>query len=106
MNIIDNLNSSIAYVTSKGLKFNKIFYTNPLMMQQGWFEKAENNGEWRVPVLYDTDDTSYIYLIHQYQISKANEISLSERNMNPEFQAIYYEALQALKNRLNQKKYE
>lgn len=106
MNVIENLNSSIAYVTSKGLKFNKIFYTNSLMLQQGWFEKAGNNGEWKVPVLFDAYDTSTLYLMHPYQVTQAYEISLCEQKINPEIQAIYYEALQALKNRIIQKRFE
>ena len=52
----------MATVTAKGILFKKIYYTSSILMQENTFEKARNNGKWKVKIAYDPRNMNYIYI--------------------------------------------
>lgn len=52
----------IATVTAKGILFKKIYYTSSILMKENMFEKARNNGKWKVKIAYDPRNLNYIYI--------------------------------------------
>ena len=53
-----------ATVTMHGVKFKGMLYGSKNSLKERWFEKARNNGTWRVDICYDPRDMSYIYIKH------------------------------------------
>ncbi|QIL19764.1 Mu transposase C-terminal domain-containing protein [Thermomonas sp. HDW16] len=51
-----------ASVTTTGIAFRGRFYTCPLAIEERWFDKARQDGRWRVTVSYDPRDVDTIYL--------------------------------------------
>lgn len=51
-----------ATVTSRGIKFKGVFYASKEALKDGWFEKARNNGSWKIKVAYDLRKMDYIYI--------------------------------------------
>lgn len=50
-------------VTGRGIRFKGIFYGSNMALKQKWFEKAKNEGSWKVDVSYDPQNMDYIYFI-------------------------------------------
>jgi len=51
-----------ASVTHTGIAFRGRFYTCPMAMEERWFDKARQDGRWKVEVSYDPRDMDQIYL--------------------------------------------
>ena len=51
-----------ATVTAKGILFKKIYYTSNELLKNREFEKARNNGRWKVDIVYDPRNLNHIYL--------------------------------------------
>lgn len=51
-----------ATVTSKGIRFKRIYYVCKKANEEKWFEKARNSGSWKIKVSYDIRNSSYIYI--------------------------------------------
>jgi len=51
-----------AVFTSKGLKFKGMYYSSKKLIEEELFEKARNNGRWKVKVCYDPRNLSNIYI--------------------------------------------
>jgi len=51
-----------ASVTETGIAFRGRFYTCKLAMEQRWFDKARQDGRWKVDVSYDPRDMDQVYL--------------------------------------------
>lgn len=51
-----------ASVTETGIAFRGRFYTCKLAMEQRWFDKARQDGRWKVVVSYDPRDMDQVYL--------------------------------------------
>lgn len=51
-----------ATVTMHGIKYKGMLYGTKNSLKERWFEKARNNGTWRVDICYDPRDMSYIYI--------------------------------------------
>lgn len=51
-----------ATVTGRGVKFKGVFYACTEALKDGWFEKARNNGSWKIKVAYDLRKMDYIYI--------------------------------------------
>lgn len=70
------IETGIATVTSKGLYFANNYYSSPLMIRLQWFFEAEKNGEWKIPVLFNKDDSAvllffnYKFLDFAFRIEK------------------------------------
>ncbi|AIQ35989.1 hypothetical protein R50345_16005 [Paenibacillus sp. FSL R5-0345] len=62
------IDTGIATVTSKGLYFANNYYTSPLMIRLQWFFEAGKNGEWKIPVLFNKDDSAML-LISNFKFS-------------------------------------
>lgn len=52
-----------ATVTGKGIRFKGVYYASVETMKDGWFEKARNNGTFKIKVSYDLRKMDYIYII-------------------------------------------
>lgn len=50
-------------VTGRGIRFKGIFYYSKIAMIERWFEKAKNEGSWKVDVSYDPQCMDYVYMI-------------------------------------------
>lgn len=51
-----------ATITGRGIKFKGVFYACKEALKEGWFEKARNNGSWKIKVAYDLRKMDYIYI--------------------------------------------
>ncbi|WP_449302105.1 Mu transposase C-terminal domain-containing protein [Pseudoxanthomonas mexicana] len=51
-----------ASVTETGIAFRGRFYTCKLAMEERWFDKARQDGRWKVGVSYDPRDMDQVYL--------------------------------------------
>lgn len=51
-----------ATITAQGIKFKNIFYGSEIALKEHWFEKARNNGSWKVEICYDPRSMNYIYI--------------------------------------------
>jgi hypothetical protein len=49
-------------VTSKGIRFKGIYYASKQALEEKWFEKARNNGTWKIKISYDLRKMDYIYI--------------------------------------------
>ncbi|GAE37582.1 HMG-I and HMG-Y [Halalkalibacter akibai JCM 9157] len=49
-------------VTYSGIKFMGMYYSCDTAHQEHWFQRARNNGSWKVTVSYDPRDVSKIYI--------------------------------------------
>lgn len=49
-------------VTYSGIKFMGMYYSCHTAHEEHWFQRARNNGSWKIPVSYDSRDVSCIYL--------------------------------------------
>ncbi|MDU6878933.1 MAG: Mu transposase C-terminal domain-containing protein [Clostridium botulinum] len=54
-----------ATVTGHGIKFKGMLFGSKISVKERWFEKARNNGAWKVDISYDPRDMSYIYIKHE-----------------------------------------
>ncbi|MFT8347329.1 DNA-binding protein [Clostridium saccharoperbutylacetonicum] len=56
------LKNDYALVTGKGIKYKGIFYGCKLALTERWFERARNNGSWKVQISFDSRNMNYIYI--------------------------------------------
>jgi hypothetical protein len=54
-----------ATVTQHGIKFKGMLFGSKTSVKERWFEKARNNGAWKVDISYDPRDMSYIYIKYE-----------------------------------------
>lgn len=54
--------SDKALVTTKGIKFKRLYYGCETAIKEMWFEKARNKGSWHENISYDPRNMNYIYL--------------------------------------------
>jgi hypothetical protein len=54
-----------ATITQHGIKFRGILFGSKISVKERWFEKARNNGAWKVDISYDPRDMSYIYIKYE-----------------------------------------
>lgn len=54
-------------VTSKGVKFNKLYYVSKYTLEQGWYERSRIQGcsKFKIRISYDPNDLSEIYYIKE-----------------------------------------
>lgn len=60
--LLNLMPSADAVFTSKGLKFKGMYYSSKRLIEEGLFEKARNNGRWKVKVCYDPRNLNNIYI--------------------------------------------
>ncbi len=94
----------LATVTPFGLKFKEQFYSNTNMIKHGWFELAEQDEGWQIPIFYDPKDVSRIMLIDIDSIRNAFPIEVVSRKIDPEMKELYFSAIESLKKRIRQNK--
>lgn len=51
-----------ASVTERGIKYKKMIYTTKLAEENGWFELARIKGYKNIPIVFDDNDMTYIYI--------------------------------------------
>lgn len=54
-----------AYVRANGVSFKTLLYVSDNAIKNKWFERARNEGGWRITVSYDPRNMNYIYLKSQ-----------------------------------------
>ncbi|MCL6606124.1 MAG: Mu transposase C-terminal domain-containing protein [Paenibacillus sp.] len=64
----------IAKVTSKGINFRGIHYSNTQAIKERWFEIVEWTGDWPIAVIFNPKNLSRIYFVDE----KKNNIILCE----------------------------
>ncbi|MCY9670671.1 hypothetical protein M5X11_38265 [Paenibacillus alginolyticus] len=98
----NQLQLDIAMVTSKGLHFNGNIYTNATMIKNKWFEQAEREGIWQIPILFWRSNQDSLILFESGSYIIATSV---ENNLCPsETLEIYQKQLRALKERYFEKK--
>ncbi|MDI1308928.1 MAG: transposase family protein [Methylotenera sp.] len=76
-----------ATVTLNGIRFHGTFYTCQKAIQEHWFDRARQKGNWKVNVSYDPRDQDEIYLHDaslsmQFHVCQMTERSRSYRQMS------------------------
>lgn len=76
-----------ATVTVNGVRFQGVFYTCQKTIEERWFDRARQNGTWKVKISYDPRNMDEIYLHDnhvsmQYQTCTMTERSRSHRQMS------------------------
>ncbi|GGD62782.1 hypothetical protein [Paenibacillus nasutitermitis] len=94
-----SLKIGIAKVTPNGLIFNDNVYSSPSMLKSQWFQFADRDGEWELPVLYLTEESNHVFLFDQDKMEIASAV-INEVKLSDEVLQAYYEALNNLKSRL------
>ena len=51
-----------ATVTARGIRFKVMLYSSETALRERWFERARNQGAWKVKVSYDPRNLNYLYL--------------------------------------------
>ncbi|MEK4105594.1 hypothetical protein NST28_16060 [Paenibacillus sp. FSL R10-2791] len=101
MKYIENfLTLGFASVTPSGLNFKNQYYTNAKMIKHGWFELAEKEEGWQIPILYYSNDLSRIMLIDMDSIKNAFPIEDISQKMDPKMRELYFSAIASLKVQL------
>jgi hypothetical protein len=74
------LPSDDARVTPMGIKFQGLYYSCSLAIEEHWFARARQNSTWKVRVSYDPRDMDHIYLHHAKVGSKFVDCTLTEKS--------------------------
>jgi Integrase core domain. len=56
-------------ITAKGARMNKLYYVSKYTLEEGWYQKARIEGNYRVRISYNPNDLSEIYYIKDDGIS-------------------------------------
>lgn len=93
----------LALVTGRGIVFNGYTYTNSRMIKSQWFEAAQMNGEWEIPVLYNQaePDLLLLYDLNGLEVASAVE---EQAEINEDTLDAYHEAINELKLRIMKRK--
>ncbi|MGM0881382.1 MAG: hypothetical protein ACQEXQ_10125 [Bacillota bacterium] len=51
-----------ALVTSRGIRFQYVYYSCSMAIREQWFEYARRYGSWKVKIYFNPQNTSVIYL--------------------------------------------
>lgn len=97
----DQLQLAFAQVTSKGLHFDGNIYTNATMVKKKWFEQAEREGTWQIPILFwrSNQESLIIFDSGSYVVATAVDNNFGPR----ETIETYHEQLRALKEKYFEK---
>jgi hypothetical protein len=94
---------ALASVTGQGIVLNGNVYSNVRMIKSQWFEAAEKNGEWVIPVLYMPDVPDYLLLYDLDGVEVASAVE-ERKEWDNEVVDAYHDAINALKSRIIKKK--
>lgn len=104
MEAINKMKSEIrvglATVSRNGLLINGIYYSNSKMIKKQWFEHAKINGEWQIPVLFDSSNVNQIMLFDFNNMELASSIENKVVDWDPLILIAYQEAIENLKEQL------
>jgi len=81
-----------AYVGANGVSFKTLLYFSDTTVKNKWFEKARNEGGWRIIVSYDPRNLNHIYLKNQEgkSFEKLSLLEHQERYFNKTLDEILY----------------
>lgn len=79
-------------VTVKGIQFKSMFYSCQLAIKEMWFDKARNQGRWKIDISYDPRNMNYIYLRGERgrSFEKCFLIEGQEKYLNKNLEDIVY----------------
>ncbi|WP_169744579.1 hypothetical protein [Paenibacillus stellifer] len=103
-NTENSLTLGFALVTPSGLKFENVFYTNGMMIKHGWFELAQREEGWQIPILYDSKDLTRIMLLDIDSTKGAFQIEDASQKIDSEMRELYFSAIASLKVQLRHNK--
>lgn len=86
------LKTDYALITGKGIKYKGIFYGCKLALTERWFEKARNNGSWKVQISFDSRNMNYIYIKNEdgKGFEKCYLLDHQDRYLNQSLEEIEY----------------
>lgn len=97
-----------ATVTSRGLRFKGVYYGSKFALEERWFEKAKNKGNWKVDITYDPQCMDIIYMVlnNGRTIEKCFLLNHEDRYKNKTLEDIEflleYEKMKFEENRINE----
>lgn len=59
------LPTDTASITSRGVRYKKMFYASDYSLKNNWFQFARINGSKKIKIWYDPRDLSYVYTINE-----------------------------------------
>ncbi|RED52900.1 TniQ family protein [Cohnella lupini] len=101
--LLNEFQMRLASVTGQGIVFNGNVYTNVRMVSNQWFEAAEKNGEWFIPVLYKPENPDFLLLYDMDGLEVASAVDAHEE-MDKEIVNAYLETINDLKDRIIKRK--
>ena len=93
---VQDLRLGLASVTCRGIVFAGITYSNAKLIKRRWFEAADKNGEWIIPVLYDPHNRDHFVIYDCEGIELASSVKEMDQ-LDIEVVQAYYDAINALK---------
>jgi len=99
----DQILLDLATVSRHGLIFKDHVYSNGVMLKNRWFELAEEQGGWQVPILFMPSNMDHIILIHFVDIDIALRMD-EKKTLDPDALQAYYEKLNLLKDHFTSRK--
>lgn len=98
-NIDRQLEVGMATVTSEGILFRGEWYSSRLVLKDGWFEYAEKNGEWEIPVFYSAIHPDNLIIVNYQFVDFAYKLNKRE-GIDDLVLESYFEAFSALKEQM------
>lgn len=74
------LPTGMATVTPFGIRFRGSFYSCPRAIEECWFDRARQEGSWKVPAGYDGRALDTIYLHHEHNPKAFDVCRLTDRS--------------------------
>ncbi|RKP56264.1 hypothetical protein D7Z26_06410 [Cohnella endophytica] len=96
---LEGFQMRLASVTGQGIVLNGNVYSNIQMVKNQWFEAAEKNGEWFIPVLYKPENPDYLLLYDMDGVEVASAVDAHE-DMDKATINAYLDTINDLKDRI------
>lgn len=92
----------IATITSRGIKFNSLFYSCSRAISEQWYEHAKLHGETQIMVFYNNSDLSKIWIQLVNSVFEIEETEVAYLLVREEISDSklekYFESIQKLKS--------
>ncbi|MBC9784295.1 DDE-type integrase/transposase/recombinase [Heliobacterium chlorum] len=84
--------TTVATVTHRGIRFEKMHYSCQRAVKECWFERARAKGTWKAQISYDPRNMNYIYLREENgrEFEKCHLLDSQERYKDKTFDEILY----------------
>ncbi|KUP25934.1 Mu transposase C-terminal domain-containing protein [Paenibacillus sp. DMB5] len=74
----------VAKVTSLGISFRGIYYSNRVAIKEGWFEKVRWLSNWTVVIMYNPNNMNTVYVVDRKKncVIPSESIELRSKYVN------------------------